>query len=57
MQPMNRKQRRANFAEIRDARTLRQTQKHMARPSRQNMLTDGMLKVSDFWARLGLQAA
>lgn len=55
MQPMNRKQRRADYAEMRDARTLRPTQKHMARPSRQNMLTAGMLKVSDFWARLGLQ--
>lgn len=57
MQPTNRKQRRAHFAEMRDARTLRPTQKHMARPSRQNMLTDGMFKVSAFWAHLGLQVA
>ena len=54
---LNRAQRRANAAELRDRRKPSASQKALARPARQNAITDGMMKVSDFWSRIGILVA
>lgn len=53
----NRAQRRADASEMRSKRKPSAAQKALARPNRQNTITDGMLKVSDFWARVGVLLA
>ena len=52
----NRAQRRADAHEMRDNRLARPVQKHMVRASRQNAITDGMIKLSNFYfITLGLR--
>ncbi|QHJ80669.1 MAG: hypothetical protein [Caudoviricetes sp.] len=52
----NRAQRRADAAEIRSKRKPSAAQKSLARPSRQNVITDGMMKLSNFYFNtLGLR--
>lgn len=52
----NRAQRRADAHEMRDNRVARPVQKRMARPARQNSITDGMIKLSNFYfITLGLR--
>ena len=54
----NRKTRRAVAAEMRDRRKPSAAQKSLARPSRQNTITDGLIKLSNFYfAKLGLRIA
>ncbi|BBD74640.1 hypothetical protein [Pectobacterium phage PPWS2] len=45
----NRAQRRADASEMRSKRKPSAAQKSLARPSRQNTITDGMIKLSTFW--------
>lgn len=52
----NRAEHRADAAEMRDNRVARPVQKRMARPARQNAITDGMIKLSNFYfLTLGLR--
>lgn len=52
----NRAQRRADAAEIRSKRKPSAAQKSLARPSRQDVITDGMVKLSNFYfTTLGLR--
>lgn len=52
----NRAQRRADAAEMRSKRKPSAAQKSLARPSRQNVITDGMMKLSNFYFNtLGLR--
>lgn len=56
MNPRNRAQRRADAAEMRSKRKPSAAQKSLARPSRQNTITDGMVKLSNFYfTTLGLR--
>lgn len=58
MFPRNRKTRRTDAAELRDRRKPSAAQKSLARPSRQNAITDGLIKLSNFYfAKLGLRIA
>lgn len=50
----NRAQRRADAAEMRCKRKPSAAQKSLARPSRQNTITEGLIKVGDFWSRIGI---
>ena len=50
----NRAQRRADAAEMRSKRKPSAAQKSMARPSRQNAITGGLIKLSDFYSRIGI---
>lgn len=52
----NRAQRRADAAEMRSKRKPSAAQKSLARPSRQDVITDGMIKLSNFYfITLGLR--
>lgn len=52
----NRAQRRADASEMRSKRKPSAAQKSLARPSRQNAITDGMIKLSNFYfITLGLR--
>ncbi|ALA46469.1 hypothetical protein BF2512_12 [Dickeya phage BF25/12] len=52
----NRKQRRSDAAEMRSKRRPFAAQKSLTRPSRQVIITDGMLKLSNFYfITLGLR--
>lgn len=52
----NRAQRRVDAAEMRSKRKPSAAQKSLARPSRQNTITDGMIKLSNFYfITLGLR--
>lgn len=56
MNPRNRAQRRVDAAEMRSKRKPSTAQKSLARPSRQNTITDGMVKLSNFYfTTLGLR--
>ena len=50
----NRAQRRADAAEMRSKRKPSAAQKPLARPSRQNTITAGLIKLSDFYSRIGV---
>lgn len=50
----NRTQRRADAAEMRSKRKPSAAQKSLARPSRQNTITGGLIKLSDFYSRIGI---
>ena len=50
----NRTQRRADAAEMRSKRKPSAAQKSLVRPSRQNTITGGLLKLSDFYSRIGI---
>lgn len=50
----NRAQRRADVAEMRSKRKPSAAQKSLARPSRQNAITGGLIKLSDFYSRIGV---
>lgn len=50
----NRAQRRADAAEMRSKRKPSAAQKSLARPSRQNAITGGLIKLSDLYSRIGI---